>query len=103
MADIDEPVGDFWLCAGQCGQWCKGLPAAHNGSGPVCHDCEQRYKCPNCGRLFTFAQCRYRDVAGLIPTHDFPVPCRAVCAGSGQHPRDPNDRRPLWKDQLNVF
>ena len=35
-----EPVGDYWLCAGKCGQWRKGIPAAHNGSGPVCAECE---------------------------------------------------------------
>lgn len=36
-----EPVGDHWLCAGECGQWRKGMPASHNGSGPVCDDCER--------------------------------------------------------------
>lgn len=35
-----EPFDDHWLCAGACGQWRKGLPAAHNGSGPVCSECE---------------------------------------------------------------
>ena len=39
--EIEEPVGEFWLCAGRCGQWRKGLPAGHNGSGPVCESCER--------------------------------------------------------------
>ncbi len=37
---IYEPVGEYWLCAGKCGQWKKGMAAGHNGSGYVCYDCE---------------------------------------------------------------
>lgn len=52
-------------------------------------------KCPHCGELFTPAQLK----SDLTPTHDFPRPCRAVCPGSGQYPRDAeSDNRPLWKD-----
>lgn len=52
-----------------------------------------RSQCPHCGKIF-------ENLAGLIPTHDFPPPCRAVCPGSGQTPRNPDsDNRPLWKDQ----
>lgn len=52
-----------------------------------------RYMCPHCGK--TFARLR----RSLIPAHDFPVPCRAACPGSQQHPRNPDtDKRPLWKD-----
>lgn len=48
--------------------------------------------CPHCGELF-----RYN--VRLIPTHDFPKPCRMVCPGSGQIPRNSlSDKRPLWKD-----
>lgn len=51
------------------------------------------YMCPHCGKLF--GHC-----TGLIPTHDYPVPCRAVCPGSQQTPRNPlSDMRPLWKDE----
>ena len=39
---IYEPIGEFWLCAGACGQWKKGMAAAHNGSGYVCCECEQK-------------------------------------------------------------
>jgi hypothetical protein len=50
--------------------------------------------CPHCGEIF-----KMRSDA-LIPTHDFPKPCRSVCPGSGQYPRNPKtDRRPLWKDE----
>lgn len=59
---------------------------------------EDNCKCPHCGELFTSETMVYRGVHGLIPTHDFPRPCRAVCPGSGQHPRDGGDKRPLWKD-----
>lgn len=52
------------------------------------------YQCPHCGEQFPAEQCD-----GLIPTHDFPRPCRAVCPGSGQTPRSVHDRRPLWKDE----
>jgi hypothetical protein len=52
-----------------------------------------RYMCPHCGEIFT------RLADSLIPTHDFPKPCREVCPGSGQTPRNPDsDRRRLWKD-----
>ena len=57
------------------------------------------WMCPHCGKLFHFRDCVYQDVRGLVPTHDFPVPCRAICPGSGQTPRDSHDRRPLWKDE----
>jgi len=52
-------------------------------------------KCPHCGQLFAHAEMRET----LIPTHDYPRPCRSVCPGSKQIPRDVNDRRPLWKDE----
>jgi hypothetical protein len=56
---------------------------------------EDRSKCPHCGKEFlgSFTS------GGLVPYHDFPVPCRAVCPGSGQHPRSMSDKRPLWKDE----
>src|SRR6185437_257307 len=48
--------------------------------------------CPNCGE--TFAELK----DGKIPTHDFPRPCRAVCRGSNQQPRHPDDKSLLWCD-----
>jgi hypothetical protein len=52
------------------------------------------YMCPHCGEIFA----RLKSDS-LIPTHDFPKPCRSVCPGSGQNPRNADtDRRPLWKD-----
>lgn len=39
------------------------------------------WKCSHCGKEFVL-----RD--GKIPTHDFPVPCRAVCNGSGLEPAE---------------
>lgn len=36
----NDSFGGYWLCAGKCGQWRKGDPASHNGSGPVCDNCE---------------------------------------------------------------
>jgi len=49
--------------------------------------------CPHCGELFSARN-------QLIPTHDYPKPCRSVCPGSGQVPRNPeSDNRPLWKDE----
>lgn len=47
--------------------------------------------CPHCGEAFTALK------AGVIPTHDFPKPCRQVCRGSGQLPRA-TPETPLWKD-----
>jgi hypothetical protein len=47
--------------------------------------------CPHCGEQFT----RLKD--GKIPTHDFPRPCRSVCRGSGEQPKQHKDT-PLWKD-----
>lgn len=47
-------------------------------------------QCPNCGEDFGKLN------QGKIPTHDYPRPCRAVCAGSGQRPR--RRGRALWKD-----
>ena len=55
---------------------------------------EHDLKCPYCGEPFT--QNDIRDE--LVPTHNFPRPCRAVCPGSQQHPRSVEDKRPLWKD-----
>lgn len=54
-------------------------------------------KCPHCGREYHIRACR-----PLIPTHDFPVPCRSVCPGSGQNPRGLADLRPLWKDDPDL-
>lgn len=51
--------------------------------------------CPHCGELFMWKELQM----GLIPRHDFPKPCRSVCPGSKQTPRDPKDKRPLWKDE----
>ena len=50
-------------------------------------------KCPHCGWEF------FHAVDGLVPTHDFPKPCRMVCPGSRQAPRSTADVRPLWKDE----
>lgn len=47
--------------------------------------------CPHCGEKFT----SLKD--GKIPTHDFPRPCRSVCRGSGNQPKQ-HDDTPLWKD-----
>ena len=54
-----------------------------------------KMKCPNCGELLEPVLKRGVPV---VPTHDFPRPCRAVCPGSGQLPREPSDASPLWKD-----
>ena len=56
-----------------------------------------KYMCPHCGELFDA-----RVSSTLIPTHDFPRPCRSVCPGSQQSPRSPHDKRPLWKDEVEV-
>ncbi len=53
------------------------------------------YRCPHCGRGFNGDQL----VTKMIPTHDFPVPCRSVCPGSGQNPRSIADKRRLGKDE----
>ena len=54
-------------------------------------------KCPHCGREYSLRACNPN-----IPTHDWPPPCRAVCPGSGQIPRNAlTDNRPLWKDLPN--
>lgn len=51
------------------------------------------YKCPHCGW-------EYPAKGDLVPTHDYPKPCRSVCPGSGQAPRNAlTDNRPLWKDE----
>jgi hypothetical protein len=56
-------------------------------------------KCPYCGRLFFDS-----ELAGkLIPTHDYPQPCRMVCPGAGQYPRNVTDLRPLWKDDHSAM
>lgn len=47
-------------------------------------------ECPHCGAKFS----KLRE--GKVPTHDFPPPCRSVCPGSKQEPRERDD--PLWKD-----
>lgn len=55
-------------------------------------------KCPYCGW-------EYEDHVEslhirLVPTHDFPKPCRAICPGSSRVPRDAKtDTRPLLKDE----
>lgn len=58
--------------------------------------------CPHCGWKYDPADKRWGTKQlphELVPTHDFPRMCRAVCPGSQQHPRNPEtDRRPLWKD-----
>lgn len=55
------------------------------------------YKCPHCG--FRYSPDYEKDYDGLVPYHDWPVPCRQVCPGSKQNPRDVNDKRPLWQDE----
>ena len=50
-------------------------------------------KCPHCGWTYPFR-------SGLVPTHDWPKPCRQVCPGKGQTPRGMADRRLLWKDEM---
>lgn len=53
--------------------------------------------CPHCGTLVDLD----KD-SGLVPTHDWPLPTRQVCPGSGQIPRySLSDRRPLWNGQPN--
>lgn len=53
-----------------------------------------RYKCPECGALFTAL------TDGLIPTHDHPKPCRRVCPGSKQYPRNAeSDKRKNWEEE----
>jgi ribosomal protein L37AE/L43A len=47
-------------------------------------------ECPHCGERFTKLK------EGMIPTHDFPKPCRMVCRGSGKPPRRKD--APLYKD-----
>lgn len=47
-------------------------------------------ECPHCGQEFK----KLND--GVIPTHDWPPPCRAVCPGSGERPRKKDS--PLWMD-----
>lgn len=51
-------------------------------------------QCRNCGAEFS----KLKD--GKIPTHDFPPPCRSVCRGSGQAPKD-DESTPLWKDDAS--
>ena len=50
-------------------------------------------KCPHCGMEY-----KGKLSNSLVPTHDYPVPARSVCCGSGQIPRSVNDNRTLWKD-----
>ena len=59
--------------------------------------------CPHCGKVFKINDClKVRgDVEEfVVPTHDWPPPCRAVCPGSGQEPRMVSDSRPLGKDMF---
>ena len=59
-------------------------------------DEERPMMCPHCGERFAYGQLQ----ASLIPTHDWPKPCRQVCPGSQQAPRNAlSDKRPLWKDR----
>lgn len=51
--------------------------------------------CPHCGEIITVMN-------GLTTYHDYPKPCRAVCPGSKQYPRNPEtDGRILWNGQSN--
>lgn len=64
---------------------------------------ESTFKCPHCGWEYDMNDSRYqtqlrRDGLNLIPTHDFPPPCRSVCPGSGQLRRSLSDQSALWKD-----
>lgn len=55
---------------------------------------ETMFKCPHCGKEFKQSACK-----PLVPYHDYPPGCRAVCPGSKQDPRNAEtDMRPLWKD-----
>lgn len=60
------------------------------------------YMCPHCGWKYDpGAVPREGGISAydLVPTHDWPQPCRQVCPGSRQTPRNAeSDRRPLWKD-----
>lgn len=49
-------------------------------------------KCPHCGKLFAAEEL----VRGLVPSHDYPEPCRSSCPGSKQNPRAADDTAPLW-------
>ena len=46
-------------------------------------------ECSYCGELL-------QQKNGVVPHHDFPKPCRMLCRGSGNPPREANE--PLWKD-----
>ena len=51
--------------------------------------------CPHCGEITGVT-------GGLVPTHDYPRPARAVCPGSQQIPRNAeSDRRVLWDGHPN--
>lgn len=53
--------------------------------------------CPHCGKLFV-------GLPPQVPTHDYPPPCRSVCPGSGQVPRNPeSDARLLWNGEPNPW
>lgn len=74
-------------------------PAEDAGDAAAREKC--LYKCPHCGFEYRPADAHWASQHpwDAVPTHDFPKPCRAVCPGSGQHPRNAaSDRRPLWKD-----
>lgn len=51
-------------------------------------------KCPYCGWV-------YQAVSGqiLVPPHDHPR-YPIVCPGVAQYPRDKEDNRILWKDEI---
>ena len=40
------------------------------------------YECSHCGKRFSALR------KGLIETHNYPKPCRAVCPGSGKEPKE---------------
>lgn len=59
------------------------------------------FKCPHCGWEYDPQAKKWsaqQRASELVPTHDYPPPCRAVCPGSGQARRDLTDDSPLWKD-----
>ena len=52
--------------------------------------------CPHCGE-----EVEVKD--SLTAYHDYPKPCRVVCPGSKQHPRNAeSDARPLWNGKPNT-
>jgi rubredoxin len=54
------------------------------------------FKCPSCGWIYDAD----KHPAGLVPQHRRHYAAGSpTCPGTGQNPRDVNDRRPLWKDE----